>query len=254
MLSLGGFRVGTLARLQYRHVRDDLEKGVRPLHIHVEDKITKGGYGEYDTFLGEEAVGYLQLYLEERRKGKLYGIKKPEKIQDDTPLIRDEHSLNIRSLTPSGIHRIVHNLLLKGSIISPQPQPRYEVRPHSIRKFFRTQLAALGVNTDYIEYMMDHKVSTYHDVKRLGIEKLRQIYARSGISIKPKTGISKVEVLKEFARSLGLDPEKVLVRDALAEPHRIIGNGKGEEEAQISALSEAVKDWLRREILNTNSG
>jgi len=31
--------------------------------------------------------------------------------------------------------------------------------------------------TDYIEYMMGHKVSTYHDVLMLGIKKLRQIYS-----------------------------------------------------------------------------
>jgi len=127
---------------------------------------------------------------------------------------------------------------------------RYQVRTHSVRKFFRTQLAALGVNTDYIEYMMGHKISTYHDVRMLGIEKLRQIYARSGLSIKPKTNVSKVEMLKEFTRSLGLDPEKILVKDAFAEPHRIIIDGRDEEKAQIQALSEAVKDWVKREVLS----
>jgi len=101
---------------------------------------------------------------------------------------------------------------------------------------------------------MGHKVSTYHDVKMLGVEKLRQVYARSGLSIKPKTEISKVEILKEFTRSLGLDPEKILIKDAFAESHLVIVDGKGEEEAQIHALSEAVKDWLRHEVLNTNRG
>jgi len=86
----------------------------------------------------------------------------------------------------------------------------------------------------------------------LGVEKLRQVYSRSGLSIKPKATLSKVEMLKEFVRSLGLDPEKVLVRDAFAEPHRIVINGRDEEKAQIRALSEAVKDWLRREILTKN--
>jgi len=101
---------------------------------------------------------------------------------------------------------------------------------------------------------MGHKINTYHDVRMLGVERLRQIYSRSGLSIKPKTSVSKVEILKEFARSLGLDPEKVLVGDALAEPYRIITQGKDEEKAQIRALSEAVKDWLRREVLAKKSG
>ena len=36
MLGLGGFRVGTLVRLQYRHVKRDLEKMAIPIHVHVE--------------------------------------------------------------------------------------------------------------------------------------------------------------------------------------------------------------------------
>jgi hypothetical protein len=56
MLALGGFRIGTLAKLQYRHVKRDLEKGIVPIHVHVEAEITKGKYHDYDTFLGQEAV------------------------------------------------------------------------------------------------------------------------------------------------------------------------------------------------------
>ena len=41
MLALGGFREGTLLKLKYRHVRDDLEKGITPIHIHIEAEITK---------------------------------------------------------------------------------------------------------------------------------------------------------------------------------------------------------------------
>jgi len=73
---------------------------------------------------------------------------KPEEILDDSPLIRDEHSLVVRPLTPSAIHRIVHDLLLKAGILERQSKPRYEVRPHSIRKFFRTQLTDVDVLSD----------------------------------------------------------------------------------------------------------
>src|SRR5208283_2983560 len=68
ILALGGFREGTLVRLRYRHVKEDLEKGTIPVHIQVESDITKGKYHDYDTFLGEEAVEYLRLYLEARRQ------------------------------------------------------------------------------------------------------------------------------------------------------------------------------------------
>ena len=70
ILALGGFREGTLVRLHYRHVREDLEKGIMPVHVHVESDITKGKYHDYDTFLGEEAVEYLRLYVEAQTSRK----------------------------------------------------------------------------------------------------------------------------------------------------------------------------------------
>lgn len=128
------------------------------------------------------------------------------------------------------------------------------MRAHNIRKFFRSQLAALGVDTDYIEYMMGHKVNTYHDVKMVGVERLRQIYARSGLSIRPKAPSDKLEMLKEFTRSLGLDPERIIVRDALAEPHRAIASAVDDERAQFAALGEALKEWIKREALRASPG
>lgn len=71
MLALGGFRIGTLSKLQYRHVRDDLERGITPVHLHIEAEITKGKYGEYDTFIGAEATEYLKTYLNDRRIGTI---------------------------------------------------------------------------------------------------------------------------------------------------------------------------------------
>jgi hypothetical protein len=62
-----------------------------------------------------------------------------------------------------------------------------------MRKFFRTQMAALGVQTDYIEYMMGHTISTYHDVQMKGIEFLRGVYAALGLCIEPKTKPSRIE-------------------------------------------------------------
>ena len=59
MLALGGFQIGTLIKLQYRHVRRDIEKDT-PIHIHVESEITKGKYHDYDTFLSQEVADYLR--------------------------------------------------------------------------------------------------------------------------------------------------------------------------------------------------
>mgnify|MGYP000473221202 CR=1 FL=1 len=58
-----------------------------------------------------------------------------------------------------------------------------------------TFLTAIGMNTDYIEYMMGNKIDTYHNVKTKGVESL---------SIRPKTAVSEIDMVEEFARRLAL--------------------------------------------------
>jgi integrase len=247
MLSLGGFRTGTLVKLRYRHVKADLEKGVTPIHIHVESEITKGKYHDYDTFLSQEATEYLKTYIAARRKG----TEKipPENINDETPLIRNQQSKIPIPVTTQAIHKLVHDLYVQAGLIPPKSLGRrYELRVHSIRKFFRTQLAALGTQTDYIEYMMGHTVSTYHDIQMKGIEYLRGVYASSGLSIKPKARVSKIDALKEIIRAWGLNPEEILTRDALTRPNATVISNDQNELHQMQQLGLALKHQLLKEI------
>jgi len=247
MLALAGFRIGTLVKLQYRHVKRDLEKMTIPIHIHVEAEITKGKYHDYDTFIGQEAAEYLRAYLEIRRQG----TKKipPENIHDETPLIRNQQTKFAIPLTPAAIHKLIHDLYLKAGLIQAKPLGRrYDLRAHSIRKFFRTQMAALGVDRDYIEYMMGHTINTYHDIKMKGVEFLRGIYIASGLSIKPKTRVSKIDALKEIIRAWGMNPEEILTRQALTEPHRTVIDRSQMEQSQIQQLSIALKQQLLKEL------
>lgn len=113
----------------------------------------------------------------------------------------------------------------------------------------RTQLAALGVNNDYINYMMGHQVDTYHDIKMKGPEFLRGVYAASGLGIKTKTQLSKMETLKQVARAWGLDPEKILVSDASVYPHRSYASTLERDEVQSQRLSEALREAVRKDLL-----
>ncbi len=124
----------------------------------------------------------------------------------------------------------------------------YDLRVHSLRKFFKTQLMALGVQTDYVDYMAGHTISTYHDIQSKGIEFHRNVYSNAGFSIRPKAQTSKIEMVKEFVRGLGLNPEDVLTRNALAEPHRIYATNQEREDDQIRALSRAFMDNLKKEL------
>lgn len=250
ILALSGVRIGTLVKLKYKHVKEDLEAGRVPVCIRVPAEITKGKYADYFTFISEEAVNYLKMYLEYRRRGSPSGKIPPEIIHDESPLIRTETRIP-RHLSTRQAQRIIHNIMVKAGLIQKTPGKgekgaRYELRVHSLRKYFKTQLTAAGVPVEYVEFMMGHKTSTYLDVKMKGVEFLRGLYAASGISIRPKTQISKIEMLKEMVRIFGYDPEKVLVREALQEPHRTVIGSEGVEGALRKVIKEAISDIIKQ--------
>jgi len=127
---------------------------------------------------------------------------------------------------------------------------RYKLRPHSIRKFFRTQMTALGVDRDYVEYMRGHKVNTYHDIQMKGVDFLRNIYAAAGLSIRPKTRLGKIEALKEIIRAWGMSPEEILTRKALNMRAATYITPAQREEQEIRELRQALKEMLRKELLD----
>lgn len=247
MLALGAFREETLARLQYRHVRGDVESNQVPIHVHVEAEITKGKYGDYDTFLETEAAEYLKLYLEQRRRGSPDGRNPPEVLADESPLIRDETSRTPRSIGPKQIRKLVHQLYVKAGLVKEPRGRMYELRVHSLRKYFKTQLLALGVQPDYVDYMMGHTVDTYHDIQMKGVDFLRNIYAGSGLAIKPKTKVSKIDALKEIIRAWGLNPEQILTREALTQGAAVYVSPQNFEDHQLTVLSQTLKQLIRQE-------
>jgi len=251
-LALGGFREGTLCRLRYYHVKEDLERGIVPVHVHVEAEITKGKYHDYDTFVGREAMDYIKDYLELRRRGSLRDHIPSETLTDDSPLVRDDRSQKPRLIGLSQMYSKVHELYWKAGLLKSKRGRLYTLRPHSIRKFFRTQLVALGVDRDYIEYMMGHNISTYHDLQMKGIEFLRNVYAVSGLSIRPKTKLSKIEALKEIIRAWGLNPEQILTKEALSMFDIIHTIPEQRENEQSVSPSQALREMMRKELLNNH--
>jgi len=130
----------------------------------------------------------------------------PEIITDSSPLIRNRHKAQVKAITPTAVHSVVHKLYRKAGLIAKNGKIRYDLRVHSIRKYFKKQLGANSeIPVEHVEYMLGHTISTYNDVKMKGIPFLRNLYASSGLSIRPKITLSKIDRLKIFAESLGLN-------------------------------------------------
>jgi hypothetical protein len=93
-------------------------------------------------------------------------------------------------------------------------------------------------------------VDTYHDIQSLGIEKLRNIYSSAGLSVRSKTKTSKIDLIKEYIRALGVNPVAVLTREAITRPARTHIAPQDQEDYQLKVLSQALKETLRRELLS----
>jgi site-specific recombinase XerD len=246
-IASGGFREGTFAKLRYHHVKEDLEAGRIPIHIHVEKEITKGKYHDYDTFINAEACQLLKLYIEDRRRGNRNF--KPETITDQSPLIRNEHnSGNISEVSEKTIRKIVHTALVEAGIAKKLPNSwMYSVRTHSLRKYFRTQMSATKIDDEIIKYFMGKTIDTYEDVESLGIDTLRNIYTSAGLTIRPKTKVNKIDQLKEIIRAWGENPEELLTKDALLRGN-ISETQFDFENHQLSFLAESLRGLIRKEV------
>jgi len=254
MLASGGFRIGTLAKLQYQHVKSDLERGIIPIHVSVPAEITKGKYNSYYTFVNGEAAEYLTAYLNARRRGTAY--IPPENIQDESPLIRCANRKQVKPVSSNCIYDVVHQLYFKAGLLvsSSGSYKDYDLKVHSVRKFFRTEMSARGVERDYIDFMMGHKVCNYHDIKMKGVEYLRGIYLTSGIGIQPKIRLNKIDVLKEIMCAWGLNPEELLTRKALEQSQATAINQNQPKNQQFpldtSAL-DRISEQIRRKPART---
>jgi len=109
---------------------------------------------------------------------------------------------------------------------------------------------ALGIQADYIEYMMGHTVSTYHDIQSKGVEFLRGLYANAGLRILPKSSLTPKEQLRAIARGFGLSPEEAARLLTSSESHRAYASQEDREEHEIRILCDAITECIKEKILS----
>jgi len=221
ILAVSGLRLGTLVKLQYRHVKHDLERGITPLHIGIDPQITKGMYQGYSTFINGEVTEYLKKYLSNRRKGNR--DNEPENINDDSPLIRLHRRGRVEAMSTAAMGGVIRQVFFQSGILTKKPKSHaysYELGTSAFRKFFRTQMAVLRVEPHYIEHMMGHKNNRYLDVKMVGTECLRQVYKSARISLKPADENERLIILKQAIEKLGYSPEAILKPKFLSTFHK----------------------------------
>ena len=85
----------------------------------------------------------------------------------------------------------------------------HAVKVHSFRRFFKTNLVAAGVAESRADYFLGHVCDTYNQVRDLGVEKLRESYARGQLSIRPQARQNLTKTPISLIQAAGKDPEQI---------------------------------------------
>jgi hypothetical protein len=69
----------------------------------------------------------------------------------------------------------------------------------------------------------------------------------TGLAIRKKTQVSKIDALEEIIRAWGMNPEQILARDALSDGAATHKNLEDFENHQLQILSNQLKQFIRKE-------
>ena len=179
VLASSGLRIGVSGlKLQLKHFRDKLEDDLPCYMLEIPEELTKAEAGEEEphvTFISREARDYLLAYLQTRKKSG-------EQITPESYLFISHHSngnskINRERPQPLSYNGALHMFrrLCEVAQIDRRPvaipgrnglnsQVRYNIRFHSLRKYFKTACSVSGVDRVASEAMLGHSL------KQLGIE------------------------------------------------------------------------------------
>lgn len=247
MMAQTGLRPDTLCHLKIKHVEPDFSKEVVPCKVDVPEELTKGAFGSYFTFMGDDAVKYLRNYLNTRRNvgPESYIFTSYGKT---TPL----HRKSISSM----FARTLETLKESGVIEFKQKEvgkPR-NVRLYNLRKFFRKYAGQAGI--EYVNFWMGHKTdyqaphipaSDVHYFSREDEDFQRELYnqkAMPHLRIETSTPTETDKTIKNLEEKIGnLEQQNLMLKQQLNK----LASGMELSSEQLNKIIEAVKKELKRE-------
>lgn len=205
-----GLRPETIANLQFKDL-PELEASKAPNLVKVSKEKTKGKFGAYFSFIGEDALAYLEAYL---------GTRTKESLTQDSYVFTDASGDGKRSIgvsQPSHVFTtIARSLRASGQLTYDMRGERKpgELRMYTLRKYFRRFAAQAG--SDNVNFFMGHKIggSDDHYFSRENIEEKRVIYTEKAMPFlrlesntpteTEKTIEKQAEEIKELRETLAL--------------------------------------------------
>jgi integrase len=201
-----GIRINALHRLNYGHVREQLERNRVPIRLkitsNIDTKLRGVGLSYYYSFIGKEAVDALTTYLE-ALKGE--GVQ----LKDEDPLFRSKYG---KRLAMQSIYRIVK------TAAGRLETGKQKIWPHLLRKSFRKVLNRSDLDEDTREALMGHKLpgsrANYFDFH--DIDEIEQKYASCNFS--REAGANAMRLFTEQLKKKEQDIEKLKETIAKMQP------------------------------------
>lgn len=166
LLGLCGFRARTLVSLRLYELNLDFGndygdeyKGLGLITVRKYDRNGNLYIGrkmktlnEYHVILSRECVQYLKRYLEYRKR-------KHEDITDNSPILTSNYKGFEGKLLENGFatkqwRKILNRLGFNDVAFDQNNIKRYSLHFHSLRKYFKSMCANVGMSKDHISYLM----------------------------------------------------------------------------------------------------
>jgi integrase len=163
-----GLRESDIRLLNYGDISKDLENNAKIIPITI---ITQKSKIVAKTFIGEESIHAVKIYLDARRTGTR--TLQPEEITKSSPLFAKWTPTKTAERLPrTTISNTIRNAFLRVS------EPN--ISPHSLRKYLQTSLEEANVNTNWIDQILGHKLINSRDAySKPTDEQLQEAYTKA---------------------------------------------------------------------------
>jgi len=210
LLASSGMRVSELTNLELRDIdTDESPAPVRVAGARREGGKVKGAKERKSrlTFISDEARESLELYLDKRRQ-------QGEEIGPRSPVMATESGGAMSKRNLGVILRNVFNVA-GAEKEGEGPGARYDLRPHVLRKWFKTQLISSGVPGPIADRLCGHSRYMAREYELYTQEKLAEWYSKAmpNLSLVNKPKIDeddmKLDTLFLLAKGLGLGESEI---------------------------------------------
>jgi len=178
-----GIRINALHRLNYGHVREQLDNRRVPIRLkitsNIDTKLRHAGISYYYTFIGKATIDALRTYMQQLKS-------KSVQLRDEDPLFRSKYG---GRLAMESIYRLVKTAVGRLGI------EKRRIWPHLFRKSFRKILNRSDLDEDTKEALMGHKLPgsrgnyfDFHDV-----DEIEKKYKSCNFSREAETSAIKIE-------------------------------------------------------------